>query len=279
MVTSLLGGHGHHHGPIRSDGNRRTRSVSHQSDTQNQQPSEVQQEHQNPENPAAVACPCCSEDPVADLDNIRNMADEMEAKEKGEPSPNDDLQPVVEEGKCCDDSQCGAEECKEADEEDREDHTNHDERKLMRMSINTAIAIGLHNFPEGLATFVATLSDPAIGGVLAIAIAIHNIPEGLCVAMPIYYATGNRWKAFGYALLSGVAEPIAALLGWAVLANSFSDRLYGILFGLVAGMMIIISARELLPTAHRYDPEDTVVTYSFIGGMGIMAISLVLFII
>jgi ZIP family zinc transporter len=149
--------------------------------------------------------------------------------------------------------------------------------KLMRMSINTAVAIGLHNFPEGLATFVAALNDPRVGGVLAIAIAIHNIPEGLCVAMPVYYATGNRWKAFGWAVLSGASEPLAALLGWAVLANSFSDDMYAILFGLVAGMMVIISVRELLPTAHRYDPEDTVVTYSFMVGMAIMALSLVLF--
>jgi ZIP family zinc transporter len=95
--------------------------------------------------------------------------------------------------------------------------------------------------------------------------------------MPIYYATGKRWNAFAWACLSGVSEPIAALLGWAVLADSFSDVMYAVLFALVAGMMVIISARELLPTAHRYDPEDTVVTFSFIAGMLIMAASLVLF--
>jgi len=145
------------------------------------------------------------------------------------------------------------------------------------MGMNTAIAIALHNFPEGLATFVATVNDPRVGAVLAIAIGIHNIPEGLCVALPIYYATGNRLKAFGWALLSGASEPIAALLGWAVLANSFSEVTYGILFGLVGGMMVIITMRELLPTAHRYDPEDSVVTYSFLFGMFIMALSLVLF--
>jgi len=150
-------------------------------------------------------------------------------------------------------------------------------RKLILTSVNTALAIALHNFPEGLATFVATLDDPGVGGVLAVAIAIHNIPEGLCVAMPIYYATGSRWKAFGWALLSGVSEPVAALLGWAVLANHFTDTLYGILFGLVAGMMVIISIKELLPTAHRYDPEDSVVNVTFIIGMFIMALSLVLF--
>jgi len=152
-----------------------------------------------------------------------------------------------------------------------------EQKKLSKMGLSTALAIALHNFPEGLATFVAALEDPAVGAVLAIAIGIHNIPEGLCVALPIYYATGNRWKAFMWGCLSGASEPIAALLGWAVLANAMSDEVYAILFGLVSGMMVIISLKELIPTAHRYDPEDTVVTYSIIGGMVIIALSLVLF--
>jgi len=153
------------------------------------------------------------------------------------------------------------------------------QQRLVHMGTNTAVAIGLHNFPEGLATFVAALADPTVGSVLAFAIAIHNIPEGLCVALPIYYATGNRVKAFLWALLSGASEFVAALLGWAVLANSFSDTLYAVLFGSVAGMMVIISVRELLPTAHFYDPEDTVVTNSFIAGMALMAVSLVMFVV
>ena len=157
-----------------------------------------------------------------------------------------------------------------------EDESNH---RLVRMGINTALAIGLHNFPEGLATFVAALDDPLVGAILAFAIAIHNVPEGLCVALPIYYATGNRMKAFMWAVLSGASEFIAALLGWAVLANSFSGNLYGFLFGLVTGMMVIISVRELLPTAHIYDPQDTVVTYSYIGGMAVIAVSLVMFVV
>lgn len=154
-----------------------------------------------------------------------------------------------------------------------------DKRRLIKMGLNTALAIGLHNFPEGLATFVAALDDPSVGGVLAIAIAIHNIPEGLCVALPIYYATGSRCKAFLWAILSGASEIIAALLGWVILSAVVDQITYAILFGLVAGMMVIISVRELLPTAHHYDPEDTVVTYSFIGGMSLMALSLVLFVI
>jgi ZIP family zinc transporter len=116
-----------------------------------------------------------------------------------------------------------------------------------------------------------------VGAVLAVAIGIHNIPEGLCVSLPIYYATGNRWKAFMWGCLSGLSEPIAALLGWAVLAQAMTDEAYAILFGLVSGMMVIISLKELVPTAHRYDPEDSVVTYSLIAGMAIIALSLVLF--
>lgn len=152
-----------------------------------------------------------------------------------------------------------------------------EDHKLITMGLNTAFAIALHNFPEGLATFVAALHDPQVGVVLAIAIGIHNIPEGLCVALPIYYATGNRCKAFWWACLSGASEPLAALLGWAILAKTMSQMAYAILFGLVAGMMVVISMKELLPTAHRYDPDDSVVTHSFIGGMALISLSLVLF--
>ncbi len=149
--------------------------------------------------------------------------------------------------------------------------------KLVRMGMQTALAIALHNFPEGLATFVAVLEDPKIGAVLACAIGIHNIPEGFCVALPIYYATGKRAKAFWWGALSGMSEPIGALLGWIVLANSFSDAMYGLMFGVVSGMMVMISLKELLPTAYRYDPEDTVVTNSLIAGMVIISLSLVLY--
>jgi len=151
------------------------------------------------------------------------------------------------------------------------------QKRLVRMGVMTALAIGIHNFPEGLATFVATLDDPAVGGALAIAIAIHNIPEGLCVSIPIYYATGDRKKAFWWAFLSGISEPIGAGLGWLVLSNVMGDELYGVLFGIVAGMMVNICLHELIPTAFRHDPKDTVVTYGLIGGMAIMAVSLLLF--
>jgi ZIP family zinc transporter len=152
--------------------------------------------------------------------------------------------------------------------------------KLTRMGLNTAVAISIHNFPEGLATFVATLADPAIGATLAVAIAIHNIPEGLCVALPIYYATGSRMKGFLYAFLSGISEPIGALIGYIIIKSSGEDMnqlVYGILFGVVAGMMIMIVLLELIPTAYRYDPQDRVVTNSMVCGMAVMASSLCLF--
>jgi ZIP family zinc transporter len=152
--------------------------------------------------------------------------------------------------------------------------------ELQKMGINTAVAIAIHNFPEGLATFVATLAEPSVGITLAIAIGIHNIPEGLCVALPIYYATDSRLKGFLWALLSGISEPVGALIGYAIIKSTGDDMsqvVYGVLFGLVAGMMIMIVILELLPTAYRYDPTDTCVTNSVVVGMLVMAASLCLF--
>jgi len=231
-------------------------------------------------------CFTCSPDPVGDLDRLQNQADAIIKGSAGVVVANDPDE-VEYSADTSDDTKLQSpkdvdipDDTKLQSSKDEEDLTDSvEKKKLVKMGINTALAIGLHNFPEGLATFVAALNDPKVGAVLAIAIGIHNIPEGLCVALPIYYATGNRTKAFLWALLSGASEPIAALLGWAVLANSFSDTMYAVLFGLVGGMMVIISIRELLPTAHRYDPQDTVVTLSFILGMFIMAISLVLFVV
>jgi zinc transporter ZupT len=151
-----------------------------------------------------------------------------------------------------------------------------EKKQLEQMGLKTAVAIMLHNFPEGLATFVATLADPKVGFVLAVAIALHNIPEGLCVALPIYYATQSRCKAFSWALLSGLSEPLAALLGWLILGNIYNHAVFAVLFGIVSGMMVIISIRELLPTALRYDPDNDFVTLAFIAGMIVMSLSLVL---
>lgn len=128
---------------------------------------------------------------------------------------------------------------------------------------------------EGLVAFISYMDDPAVGVVLAIGIAIHNIPEGLCVALPIYYATGNRWKAFLWGILSGVSEPLGALMGYFVVGDSFSGNTYGLLFGVVAGIMTMLAVDELLPNALRYDRD--VVTGSVLIGMAVMAVSLMLF--
>jgi ZIP family zinc transporter len=149
--------------------------------------------------------------------------------------------------------------------------------RLKRMGLMTALAIGIHNFPEGLATFVAALDDLKVGATLAVAIAIHNIPEGMCVAIPVYYATGNRRQAFMWALLSGLSEPVGAGLGWVVLHGVMDDAVMGFLFGSVAGMMVTICTMELMPTAFRFDPKDEVSSNCFMMGMATMAASLVLF--
>ena len=148
--------------------------------------------------------------------------------------------------------------------------------KLMRMGVVTALAIAIHNFPEGLATFAAALSDPALGISTAIAVAIHNVPEGISVSVPIYYATGSKKKAFTYSFLSGLSEPAGALLGYTVLQAVFTETIFGILFASVGGIMVFISLDELLPTAKEYG-EGHVAIYGLICGMALMAVSLLLF--
>ena len=112
-------------------------------------------------------------------------------------------------------------------------------------------AIAIHNFPEGMVTYLAYTQDNAVGIALAIGIAIHNIPEGLCVAMPLYYATGRRAYSFMWGTFSGLTEPLGALIVWGVLKNGMSGNTNGILFGLVSGMMTVISIDELLPTVRK----------------------------
>jgi ZIP family zinc transporter len=150
-------------------------------------------------------------------------------------------------------------------------------KKLLRMGMFSALAIGIHNFPEGLATFMSALTDPTLGVSIAVAIAIHNIPEGIAVAVPIYYATKNRSKSFWLSFLSGLAEPVGALLGYFILRSFFNDSIFGLIFAGVAGIMIYISLDELLPTAEEYG-EHHIAIGGLIGGMAVMAISLLLFI-
>jgi ZIP family zinc transporter len=150
-------------------------------------------------------------------------------------------------------------------------------KKLYRMGLFTALAITIHNFPEGLATFVSALRDPKLGVAIAVAIAIHNVPEGIAVSIPIFYATGSRKKAFVYSFLSGLAEPVGALVGFAIFSSFFNDIVFGILFAAVAGIMVFISLDELLPTAREYG-EHHLAVYGLVAGMIVMAVSLLLFV-
>mmetsp|Transcript_12229 Transcript_12229/g.22927 ORF Transcript_12229/g.22927 Transcript_12229/m.22927 type:complete len:337 (-) Transcript_12229:230-1240(-) len=161
---------------------------------------------------------------------------------------------------------------------DDEDLLSEEDKPILyKTGVATAFAIALHNFPEGLVTFVSYVSEPAVGVALAVGISIHNIPEGLCVAMPIYYATGNRWKGFFWGTLSGFSEPLGALVGWLIVGRSFSGNAYGIMFGAVAGIMVYICLDELLPTAYKYNRKGSIVNWSSIFGMFLIALSLVLF--
>lgn len=160
--------------------------------------------------------------------------------------------------------------------EDMDNKPKVKDRKLMRMGLFTALAIGIHNFPEGLATFAAALEDPNLGIAIAVAIAIHNIPEGIAVSVPVYYATGNRKKAFRLSFLSGLSEPIGALIGYLVLMPFMGDLTMGIIFAAVAGIMVFISLDELLPSAREYG-EHHLSIYGLFAGMAVMAVSLLLF--
>jgi ZIP family zinc transporter len=154
--------------------------------------------------------------------------------------------------------------------------TDQESKKLMRMGLFTALAIAIHNFPEGLATFTAALSNPSLGIAIAIAIAIHNIPEGIAVSIPVYYATGSKKRAFWLSFLSGLAEPVGAFVGYLILMPFMGPMVFGILFAAVAGIMVFISLDELLPAAEEYGKHHLSI-YGLIAGMAVMALSLLLF--
>ncbi len=147
---------------------------------------------------------------------------------------------------------------------------------LLRMGLFSALAIAIHNFPEGLATFISAIHNPTLGISIAVAIAIHNIPEGIAVSVPIYFATGDKKKAFLYSFLSGLAEPVGAIVGYFLLMRFFSEAMFGIIFAGVAGIMVYISLDELLPTAEKYG-EHHIAIYGLISGMIVMALSLLMF--
>ncbi|MBU0979953.1 MAG: zinc transporter ZupT [Nanoarchaeota archaeon] len=149
-------------------------------------------------------------------------------------------------------------------------------KKLYRMGIFAAIAIAVHNFPEGIVTFASAITNLKLGVMIAIAIALHNIPEGIAVSVSIYYATGNRKKAFFYSFLSGLAEPLGALIGLLLVMTIFKGFMIGILFAAVAGIMIFISLDELLPAAQKYG-EHHLSIYGLVAGMAVMAVSMLMF--
>ncbi|EAJ3320652.1 zinc transporter ZupT [Campylobacter jejuni] len=146
-------------------------------------------------------------------------------------------------------------------------------KALKRTGIFTALAIAIHNFPEGFATFISSLDNLTLGIAIAIAVAIHNIPEGLAVSLPIYHATGDKKKAFIYSTLSGFAEPLGAFFGALILLPFIGDLTLAISFAIIAGIMIFISLDELLPAAKTYDKAHDSL-YGVIAGMMIMALSL-----
>jgi ZIP family zinc transporter len=162
------------------------------------------------------------------------------------------------------------------------DQHDHGGGRLLRTGLFTALAIAIHNFPEGLATFMAALQDPMTGMAIAFAVALHNIPEGISVSVPIYYATGDRGKAFVYSFLSGLAEPFGAGVAYLLLrwiagddAGGISSQVMGLVYGGVAGIMVYISLDELLPTSRAYGKgHDSLLGLA--GGMLVMAISLLL---
>jgi ZIP family zinc transporter len=147
--------------------------------------------------------------------------------------------------------------------------------RLTRLGLFSALAIAIHNFPEGLATFVSGLSDPSVAYPIAIAIALHNIPEGIAVSVPVYFATGSRRKAFIYSFLSGLAEPLGALVGFFLIISftGVNPVVTGVLFSLVAGIMVFISLDELLPAAREYGAHHLSI-HGLVAGMALVAITL-----
>lgn len=226
-----------------------------------------------------------SDDPDADDAGGSEVSDDTESNAspsnvsiEGEPNQADDVNEIADHKK--------KRRKKKNKDEDRSSRQSPDVMTLItsdphsialhKMGLLTALAIFIHNFPEGLATFVATLSDTSVGLGIAVAIAVHNIPEGICVALPIYYSTGSRTKAFVWATLSGMSEPLGALVGYFALYGD-NSLAFALVFAIVAGMMVYIAIKELLPMALRYDPTDSVSTNFCILGMVVMAGSLLLF--
>lgn len=155
-------------------------------------------------------------------------------------------------------------------------HMNTEVDHLNKLGLVSAIAIAVHNLPEGLAIFTAGLNDIMLAVPIALAVVMHNIPLGMAISIPIYYSTKSRKKAMIYTILVGLCQPLGAILGYVLLYKFFSDTLFGILFSVIAGIMVFVAVDELLPTSQRYE-DHHISVYGFIFGMMVMAISLSLF--
>ena len=182
----------------------------------------------------------------------------------------------IEEMRSTDAALAGVQACMEEESGGRAVASGEVKSALMRMGLLSALAIAIHNFPEGLATFTGALQDPALGLSIAVAIAIHNVPEGIAVSIPLYYATGSKRRAFLWSFLSGLSEPVGALVGYLLLSTFFNDLVFGLLFASVGGIMVYISLDQLLPTAEKYG-EHHLAIYGLVAGMVVMALSLLLF--
>lgn len=157
------------------------------------------------------------------------------------------------------------------------EHESQQTRHLMRSGLLVAFVLGLHNLPEGIATFFTTYTDPTVGITLATAIAIHNVPEGIAVAAPIYAATRSRTKALKWATISGLMEPLGGVLAALLVFYVIPGAFFGVVYGMVAGMMVFLALDELLPGAWRYQTDKHQTIYGMLAGMAVMVISLVLF--
>lgn len=162
----------------------------------------------------------------------------------------------------------------DADPAELEGREGTDEARLLRSGLLIAAVVGLHNLPEGLATFMSTLQDPTSGITLAVAIAIHNVPEGVAVAAPIYAATRSRSRALAWAALSGLAEPVGAVVGYLLLSAVLPPEWLVLSLALVAGMMLAVSFLELLPAARRYETHYSQSLVGFFLGAVVMVLSL-----
>ncbi len=216
---------------------------------------------------------------------FKNLDDQEDPAQVPPPSPSykhiesiKDNEMTIQEKNVSRDSLSTEPEMKKMKKDIPEQNTtqNVNDDHLMRTGVFTALAIGIHNFPEGLATFGTALNNVELGIFIALAISIHNIPEGVSVSMPIYYATGDKKTAFKYSFLSGVAEPVGAIVGFMILLPFLSNGwLLPGLLAFVAGIMVYISLDELLPMAHNYGHNHLVISGTMLG-MFIMALSLLM---